>query len=501
MVQTETITAKELKIKIGFELARRETARREKARTSLLGFTQYTMPVYQATEFHKLYAKTLDLFADGKIKKLIITQPPQHGKSELSTRRLPAYLLGKNNKLKIALASYNQTKAREFSMDVQRIIADPIYYNIFPNTRISGSKHFNDIIDAKRTQEFFEVYDNNLRIRGNLKAVGRGGPLTGNAVDIMIMDDLYKDYMEGNSPVIRKAVIDWYTSVVKTRLHNDSQELIVFTRWHEDDLIGFIEKESDIEIIKEFKQLEDPDPDKWYKLNFPALQTLDNVSEIDPREVGEALWPEKHSVKKLEEFRKLDIEKFESLYQGDPRPLQGLLLQKPLKTYEGKIQAREIRNYTDTADTGSDYLCSIDYIIGLDNLIYVIDVLYTQEPQEVTEQEVADMISRDRVTTALIESNNGGRAFARNVDRLSGYRTNIEWFHQSENKEARILSNASNIFRLIHFPKNWEYRWPEFHKHVTRFKRNFKANAFDDSLDNLSGIVEHSGILDNNNAL
>ena len=411
-------------------------------------------------------------------------------------------MLGKNNKLKIALASYNQTKAREFSMDIQRIIADPLYHNVFPDTRIANSKHLNDITDFKRTQDYFEVYDADLHVRGNLRAVGRGGPLTGNPVDIMIMDDLYKDYMEGNSPVIRKAVIDWYTSVVKTRLHNDSQELIVFTRWHEEDLIGFIEKEAgEIEIIKTFKQLENPDPTKWYKLNFPALQIAANVSEIDTREPGQSLWPEKHSVKKLEEFRKLDIEKFESLYQGDPRPMQGLLIQRPFKTYAHKPEIREIRNFTDTADTGKDFLCSMNYIIGLDNLIYILDVLYTQEPQEVTEKEVADMIVRDRVSHALIESNNGGRGFARNVDRLSGYRSNIEWFHQSENKEARILSGVSNVMRLVHFPVNWEHRWPELHKHLTRFKRNFKANTSDDGIDCLVGITEHSGILEGNDIL
>lgn len=89
-----------------------------------------------------------------------------------------------------------------------------------------------------RNSEEFEIVNK----KGGLKAVGRGGALTGNAVDVMIMDDIYKDYAESNSPIIREAAWDWYTTVVKTRLHNDSQELIVFTRWHEDDLIGRLEK-------------------------------------------------------------------------------------------------------------------------------------------------------------------------------------------------------------------------------------------------------------------
>jgi len=501
MGSIQTITAQEAKRLIRIEQTRRELVKRNNSRQSLLLFTKYTFPSYITKDFHNVYARVLDLFVAGKIRKLEITIPPQFGKSQLASRHLPAYLFGQNNKLRIALASYNQTKAREFSTDIQRIIADPVYTNLFPDTRIAGTKHLKEIVDAKRTQDYFEIYDSSLRVRGNLRAVGRGGALTGNPVDFMIMDDLYKDYMEGNSPVIRQAVIDWYTSVVKTRLHNDSQELIVFTRWHEEDLIGFIENESEIEVITTFKQLESPDPTKWYKLNFPALQTAENVSEIDPRKPGEPLWPEQHSREKLEEFRKLDIEKFESLYQGDPRPMQGLLFTKPFKTYSQKPSVRQICNYTDTADTGNDYLCSIDYIIGTDDLIYILDIIYTQEPQEVTEQEVADMISRDWVTNAVIESNNGGRAFARNVDRLSGYRSNIEWFHQSENKEARIISNASNVQRLVLFPVGWENRWPEFHKHLTRFKKRFKANEHDDHIDCLTGCAEHSGLLENINSL
>lgn len=495
----------EAKSLIQKELIKREIERRAKAKKSLLPFTQYTFPAYKTTWYHDVYSQILDNFASGKIKRLIISMPPQHGKSELSTRRLPAFLLGKNNTFKIGLASYNATKVREFSQDVQRVISDPLYHNIFPNTLMKSAEYLDSLdlkhVDAKKTQERFEVFDGLGIKRGDLKAVGRGGALTGNPIDIMIMDDLYKDYKEGNSPIIRKAVIDWYTSVVKTRFHNHSQELIVFTRWHEEDLIGYIEKESQVEIIKSFEQIENPDPDIWYKINFPSIQTRETQTEIDTREIGEALWAERHNLQKLEEYREMDREKFESLYQGDPRPMEGMLFQKPFATYRILPQLRYIRNYTDTADTGQDYLCSICYGVGIDDRMYILDLEYTTEPQEITEQTVADMLSRNKVVHADIESNNGGRAFARSVDRLSGYRHNIEWFHQSENKEARILSNASNLQRLVSFPENWEGRWPEFHKHITRFKRNFRANEHDDGLDALTGCLEFSGLVDENNML
>ena len=146
--------------------------------------------------------------------------------------------LVKSQNSKIAVASYNTTFARKFNRDIQRIIDTKDYHSIFPETYLSSSKVVDVSSNFLRNTEEFEIVDH----KGSLKAIGRGGALTGNSVDIMIMDDLYKDYAEGNSPIIRDAVWDWYTTVVKTRLHNDSQELIVFTRWNEDDLIGRLEK-------------------------------------------------------------------------------------------------------------------------------------------------------------------------------------------------------------------------------------------------------------------
>lgn len=505
-VQECTIISAENNIQDSFrkELLKRELQRRETARSSLLAFTQYTFPAYQITDFHKLYAGILNEFMIGRFKKLIITCPPQHGKSELSTRRLPAFMLGKYRGLRGAICSYSATKVRDFSRDVQRVIAEEKYLMLFPETMIAGAMPAKlrgyGSGDAIRTQDLFEVFDRNKKVQGSLRAVGRGGALTGNPVDFMIMDDLYKDYKEGNSPLIRKAVIDWYGSVVKTRYHNNSQELIVFTRWHEEDLIGHIEKTEGVEILTSYKQLEDIDPRRWYKLNFPALKTGEKT-EFDMRELGEALWESQHSRQKLNDYRDIDKEKFESLYQGDPQPLVGLLWQKPFRTYQSHPTFRYIRNYTDSADTGEDFLCSICYGVGIDDNIYILDIVFSQEPQEQTEGEVSEMLVQNKVTDAMIESNNGGRAFARALDRLTKYKLNIEWFHQSENKEARILSNASNVWRHTFFPVNWEGRWPEFYKQITRFKRFFRGNTHDDACDALVGVWENSGIADNESNL
>lgn len=476
------------------ETIKQELARRQLARQNLLYYTQYTMPEFQPTRFHQVYYGVLNRFAHKQIKKLMVTVPPQHGKSEGSTRRLPSFMLGLDPHLKIAVISYAASKARQFNRDNQRIIDSPQYKVLFPETQLNSSNVVTVSSAYLRNSEEFQI----VNCRGGLKAVGRGGPLTGDPVDLAVLDDLYKDYKEGSSPIIRQAVIDYYNSVLVKRLHNDSQQLIVFTRWDDNDLIGWLEKSSTVITVDRWDQIDDPDrdPDHWLKINFPALMNH-APTELDPREMNEPLYPEKHSRKKMEEERALDEQMFESMNQGNPKPKKGLLY-SGFKTYT-KIPPhfKLRRNYCDTADTGTDYLCSIVYGVSLDDYIYILDVIYTQEPQEVTEDLVAQQYLRERVKEAFIESN-GGRAFARNVDRLSHRKCIITSFHQSNNKEARIISNSAEVQRRIMMPEHWASKWPKFAEAILYFKRNFRANSHDDAPDSLTGCLERSGIIDDN---
>ena len=460
----------------------------EDARKHLFDFTESTLKGFQTEPFHEKYYELLHLFAVGDIKRLMVTMPPQHGKSEGSTRRLPAYMLGINPDLKIAIASYNATFASKFNRDVQRIIDSKKYYDIFPDTTLSESNIVASSRGFLRNQNEFEVADK----KGGVKSVGRGGPLTGSSIDVIIMDDLYKDFMEGNSPIIREAVWDWYTTVVKTRLHNKSQELIVFTRWHEDDLIGRLEAKGTVHTIDSIRGLDkiELEENDWIKVNFEAIKEGDKT-KIDPREKGTSLWESKHSIKKLIGVKKLDNNKFDCLYQGNPLSSDGLLYGNKFKTYKELPETKITKNYTDTADTGADKLCSIVYKMPLDasdDLIYVTDILYTDEPMEKTEPLTIDLFNKNKVNQSKIESNNGGRGFARVVEK--GVKTHIDWFHQGNNKEARIFSNSATVLNHIVFPSNWAIKWPEFYNHVTRYKKLFKANKFDDAPDVLTGIVE-----------
>lgn len=452
------------------------------ARTDLLPFTLATMNSFTRTEFFERYYSVLTLFGLKKIKKLMVFMPPQHGKSEGSTRRLPAFILGKDPHTKVAVISYSATKARKFNREIQRVIDSEEYAKIFPETALSSSNATTDSGSWVRNADECEIVGK----RGGFKTVGVGGPLTGEPVDCLIMDDIYKDAKTAWSPVVRSSIEDWYDTVAETRLHNDSQQLIVFTRWHELDLAG--------RLLEQQGKYSETNPDGWVVITYPAIK-VGKPTKHDPREEGEPLWPERHNLEKLQSVRDRNPHVFESLYQQDPKPLEGLMYENPFKTYDilPATQKKKIKNYTDTADTGEDYLCSITYLeTEIGN--FIIDILYTQKPMEYTEPKTAEMITKHLVEQAMVESNNGGRGFARNVEtqcRLMGNgKTRIKWFHQKDNKDVRIFSRSAEVQNLTYFPTGWDRMWPDFYNALTRYMKVGK-NKHDDAPDALTGTIEN----------
>ena len=449
---------------------------------SFADFACGVYPFLELQPFHRAYYRVLDAFARGRIRRLIVTMPPQHGKSVGATTLLPAYILGLDPDCRVAIASYSGLLASKFNRRVQRILDSREYAAFFPATTIKHGARPPGFI---RTADEVEIVDR----RGGLLSVGREGSLTGNRVDCFILDDLYKDAQEANSPLVRANCWEWYTSVVRTRMHNTSRELIVFTRWHEEDLIGEIMNREPVDELLAWSQLDAAPPDHWLHLNFEALKASP-PSEIDPRPQGAALWEAQHGAALLASKRRLDPLQFEAMYQGHPSSREGLLYGLNFTEYE-TLPHEIVRraNYTDTADTGDDYLCSISYVVDADGVIYLTDAVYSREPMELTEPMVADLLARSDTRQAAIESNNGGRGFARAVQALVPD-VRIEWFHQSGNKEARILSNSATVLHLLRFPRGWARLWPEMYAHLTTYRRQFRTNRWHDAADVLTGIVE-----------
>ncbi|MEG0601724.1 MAG: phage terminase large subunit [Mucinivorans sp.] len=440
----------------------------EIARRDIESFAIATQKDIEMTTFHQKYYQILSDFAHSKIDKLMVSVPPQHGKSHGASLLLPAYLLGIDPQLRICIGSYSFALARRFGLGVQRLIESSRYQQIFPGTKLKGMGS-QGAAPAQRTADEFDIVGHS----GGLRLVGREGSLTGNRVDVMIVDDLYKDAMEAASPLVRENTWQWYCAVVRTRMHNKSREIVVSTRWHEDDLMG--------KILK-------TEPKRWRVVNFPAIK-IGEPSVDDPRNPGQALWPDRHSVELLDERRRLDPELFEALYQGNPSSVEGLLYSSfaTYKVIEEPIARRAA--YVDTADTGSDFLCAVCYAVGaMSGKIYVQDVVYSDLAMEETESLVAGALTLADSQVAYVESNNGGRGFARSIARTVHCR--IETFHQSQNKEARVISNATQVMRSVVMPHDWRERFPAFSQAVLGFRRTWRANAHDDAVDALTGVVE-----------
>lgn len=451
----------------------------EKAKRKVIDFTTYTYSQYEINNHHRRYADALDKFAKGEIKNLMIFMPPQHGKSELCSRRLPAKLLGDNPNLRIALASYNHSFASKFNRDVQRIIDSAEYKKIYPKTRLiaKGVKTEGTWL---RNSEEFEVIDH----RGSFITVGVGGGLTGRPVDIGIIDDPYKDAADAWSVTVRQNVQDWYDTVFKTRFHNDSQQLITLTRWHPDDLAGTILK---------------CESENWNVVIFPAIK-ISPPTEEDPREDGEALWESKHSIERLLAIKKQNPHVFESLYQQNPKPAEGLLFpidsinKFTMADIENRLHAVDgVLAAIDLADKGTDFYCMLVAYI-LEGNIYIIDCIFTQEPVEKTEPLTIGMIEKHNVNKCRIESNNGGEIYCKNLKakcREQGISTTFDPKFTTANKETRILLSSGQIKEHVYFRSDYEHnsQYAKFMDNLTGYTLQGK-NEHDDGPDTATMLVD-----------
>lgn len=451
----------------------------EKAKRHLVDFTLWTFPQYIVNDHHRRYANALDKFARGEIKNLMVFMPPQHGKSELCSRRLPSKLLGDNPDLRIALVSYNHNFASKFNRNVQRIVDSQEYRLLYPETRIP-SKGLKTNGTWLRNSEEFEVIDH----KGSFITVGVGGGLTGRPVDIGIIDDPYKDPADAWSPTIRQNVQDWYDTVFKTRLHNRSQQLITLTRWHPEDLAGTILKR---------------EPEKWNTVIFPAIK-IGPPTDEDPRQEGEALWESQHSLEELLSAKKNNSHVFESMYQQNPKPAEGLLF--PIEGLN-RFTMSDIKNRLhavdgvlaaiDLADKGTDFYCMLIAYI-LEGKIYIIDCIFTQEPVEKTEPLTIGMLEKHDVNKCRIESNNGGEIYCKNLKakcREQGISTTFDPKFTTANKETRILLSSGQIKEHVYFRSDYEYnsQYAKFMDNLTGYTLQGK-NEHDDGPDTATMLVD-----------
>ena len=279
---------------------------RRKARTDFYTFLKLmSPPEFEWNWHHKYVCEILQKWiTTDLIPFLMIFMPPQHQKSTMMTEFLPAWAFGQNIDYQALLVMYNSTMAKKYNRKIQRIMGTPKYQRIFPETRLNEKNVVTTAQGAYvKNSEEFEIVGG----RGFLKAVGVDGGIAGNPAKLAFMDDVIKNVKEANSETYRNNVYDWYTDELEARLHNDSKVAFTITRRHDDDLAG--------RLIK--RDGTTKDGGKWTVITLPALRE-DLENNDDPREIGEALFPELHSRERLEEIKEKNPRTFNGLYQQRP---------------------------------------------------------------------------------------------------------------------------------------------------------------------------------------
>lgn len=258
-------------------------------RDHFLSYCATVTPTFEANHHHFTISKYLKRIAKKEPIRLIITLPPRHGKTFLISQHFPAWFLGHNPTNNVISTAYNQSLAEDYGKFVKNMMLDDRHQKIFPNVKLD--------FDTKSKKRF------SLNQGGQYFAVGRGGAITGRGGDLLIIDDLIKNDQEARSTVYRQNMIDWYQNTLFTRLMPDASIVIVMTRWHEEDLVGYLLKNSN---------------ENWEVINFPAIN-----------DKGEALWPERYSLEDLENIkREIGSMAFQGLYQQSPMKQEGNMVKK-----------------------------------------------------------------------------------------------------------------------------------------------------------------------------
>lgn len=399
--------------------AANELLRRREARRDLLAFTRYTMPDFQVSWHHQIVADHLTRFARGEIKRLMLFMPPRHTKSELVSRRLPAFIYGINPNARIIAASYSADLAQRMNRDVQRIIDTPEYGRLFPDTRLFG-KNIRTVADGSylRNSDIFEIVGRDGVYRG----AGIGGGITGMGFDYGIIDDPIKSRAEANSVTYRDHSWEWLRGVFYTRQQKGAGILLTVTRWHEDDLPGRLLALAD----------SNPNADQWVILRFPAIADGE-LHPGDPRSPGEPLWPGMYNLEQLNAIR-ATIGEFEwnAQYQQTPKAPEGNRFKRAWFPIVDVLPTDVSRvRYWDKAATQDDGAYSAGVLLAYhepSGKVYVEHVVRGQWSWYEREQIMKQTAEADRAQYGLIpnwieqEPGSGGKESAEaTIRNLAGF--------------------------------------------------------------------------------
>jgi predicted phage terminase large subunit-like protein len=392
--------------------------------------------------------------------RLMMNLPPRHGKSRTIVNFCD-WILGKNHDNKIITVSYNA----DLASDMSRYVRDGIMMKKVLPTQIIYNDIFPDTMLQKGNSSFMK-----WALEGcffNYLGTGLEGTITGKGANCSIIDDPIKSAEESYNDKILNDIWNWYTGTFLSRSEKEgdgSIDIVNHTRWNTNDLCGRI-------MTSNMSK-------KWLTLSIPV--------ECNEKMLCPGILPRED----WEDLRdNMDPNIFRANYYQEPIDIKGRLFQTILTYDQLPDGIEKTISYTDTADTGEDWLCSIVGVVK-EGEGYITDIYFTQEPMVKTEPKTAKFLHDNDVNDALIESNNGGKSFARNVEdeiwkQFHTRAINIRWQAHQTNKETRIKTGASFVMKHIFLPSNWDKRWPDFYVAINSYVVNGK-NAHDDAPEALT---------------
>jgi predicted phage terminase large subunit-like protein len=355
------------------------------AAADLACYAQAAHPGYQLGAHHLRLIENLEAVEAGAIKRLMIFMPPQHGKSATSSILFPTWAIGRKPTRSVIFATYNQDYADDFGRKVRNIVKSPLYGLIFPAARLAE--------DSASMSKF------STTAGGSFYAVGRGSAITGRGGDIVVVDDPLKDREEADSPTIRRNLQQWFSEVVYTRLRPDASIVLVQTRWHLNDLAGWL-------------LTEHPHED-WRVLSLPAL-----AEPGDPlgRAEGEALWPERYPVETLQRIRaSMTASSFAALYEQRPVPAGGAIFQEawlqgrfdPATLSDVEITVQSWDTAFGKSSSSGDYSACATIARGKHGF-YILNVVKGRWPFPQLKAKMVDQAAQWNPSVVLVEDTAAG---------------------------------------------------------------------------------------------
>lgn len=437
---------------------------RQVAREDLLAFASFNDKFFQVIKIHEIMADALMKVESWEIKKLILELPPRSWKSRISAEFISWYLWHHPSK-DVLLTWHSSSLLESFSRSIRNRIDSEEYKKLF-KTRLA---EWNTAVKSWKTSEWWEF-----------SIFWVWGWITWKGWDILVIDDPYSGREDAESQTIKDKVWDWYKSTFLSRRHNENSAIvIIMQRWSEDDLIGRI--------------LEEDKKNEWTEIKIPAIS-----------EEWESFWPEKFSIKYLEEMRKEIWEYFfMSQYQQDPVNEWGWDFKKDMFEYyemqeiKEKVQRFNIISFLDPAisksqEADSTWLVTI-WIDNENNFIYLLEVKKLKEHPDKIIDEVFDTADRFKNLwysyRMWIEVVQYQKMLALEIQKQMRIRDKffiLEEVRPQWEKEARIKSTLQGRYSshsIIH-PKYWANIW-ELETELLKFPNG----KHDDLIDALSSAV------------